>query len=155
VSRIEQLIAAAQRSHDFGDAAADNALCAVEYLRWDGEAAEWAAEKAAEAIAFDKENDDGPTWDDARTHEQGVQCELLRDIFGPPTRRSLDPVLLTPTVVSLAQAIYRDRSFDRMPILADALEDAGCTNADILSHCRQPGEHCRGCWVVDLLLGKE
>ena len=42
-----------------------------------------------------------------------------------------------------------------MPILADALEDAGCTNQDILNHCRGGGEHVRGCWVVDLLLGKE
>jgi hypothetical protein len=61
---------------------------------------------------------------------------------------------LTSTVTSLAQAIYTDRAFDRLPILADALEDAGCTNQDILAHCRQPGEHVRGCWVVDLLLAK-
>ena len=59
------------------------------------------------------------------------------------------------TVVQLAQAIYDDRAFDRIPILADALEEAGCTEAAILGHCRQPGEHVRGCWVVDLLLGKE
>ena len=58
-------------------------------------------------------------------------------------------------MVKFAQAIYDDRDFDRLPILADALEEAGCTNADILAHCRQPGEHVRGCWVVDLLLGKE
>jgi hypothetical protein len=55
----------------------------------------------------------------------------------------------------LAQSIYTDRAFDRMPILADALEDAGCDNADILNHCRQPGEHVRGCWAVDLILGKK
>jgi hypothetical protein len=55
----------------------------------------------------------------------------------------------------LAQAISDDRAFDRLPILADALEDAGCDNADILDHCRMPGEHARGCWVVDLILGKE
>ena len=61
----------------------------------------------------------------------------------------------TTTVVSLAQSIYDDRAFDRLPILADALEDAGCDSADILNHCRQPGEHVRGCWVVDLVLGKE
>jgi hypothetical protein len=58
-------------------------------------------------------------------------------------------------VVHLAQAICEERAFDRLPILADALEDAGCTNADVLDHCRQPGEHVRGCWVVNLLLGKE
>jgi hypothetical protein len=60
----------------------------------------------------------------------------------------------TSNVTALAQAIYCDRAFDRLPILADALEDAGCDNADILNHCRQPGEHVRGCWVVDLVLGK-
>ncbi len=46
------------------------------------------------------------------------------------------------------------RAFDRLPILADALEEAGCRDADILGHCREPGEHVRGCWVVDLVLGK-
>jgi hypothetical protein len=58
------------------------------------------------------------------------------------------------TVIKIAQAIYNERAFERLPILADALEDAGCDNADILRHCREPGEHMRGCWVVDLLLGK-
>jgi hypothetical protein len=58
-------------------------------------------------------------------------------------------------VVKLAESIYDERAFDRMPILADALEEAGCANADILAHCRQPGEHVRDCWAVDLLLGKE
>jgi hypothetical protein len=54
-----------------------------------------------------------------------------------------------------AQPIYAERAFDRLPILTDALEDAGCTWADILDHCRQPGEPGRGCWMVDLLLVKE
>ena len=58
-------------------------------------------------------------------------------------------------MVQIAQAIYDDRAFDRMPILADALEDAGCTDRAILDHCRSEGPHVRGCWVVDLLLGKE
>ena len=80
---------------------------------------------------------------------------LLRDIFPNPFRPVVaDPAWLTPTVRSIASAIYADRAFDRLPILADALEEAGCTNADILLHCRQPGEHVRGCWVVDLALGK-
>jgi hypothetical protein len=83
------------------------------------------------------------------------QCDLLRDIFGNPFRPvTLDPSWLTSTVTSLAQAIYADRAFDRLPILADTLEDAGCTNQEILAHCRGGGEHVRGCWVVDLLLGK-
>jgi hypothetical protein len=57
-------------------------------------------------------------------------------------------------VVALAETIYQGRAFDRMPVLGDALEDAGCTNADVLWHCRSDNEHIRGCWVVDLLLGK-
>jgi len=81
---------------------------------------------------------------------------LVREIFGNPLRPAVvDPSWQTSTVVALAQAIYHERAYDRMPILSDALEDAGCTNADILSHCRGPGPHVRGCWVVDLLLGKE
>ena len=59
------------------------------------------------------------------------------------------------TVVKLAQRIYDERSFDRLPVLADALEDAGCGDADILAHCRGTGPHVRGCWVVDLLLGRK
>ena len=54
-----------------------------------------------------------------------------------------------------AQAIYDDRALERLPVLADALEEAGCTDAAILEHCRGPGPHVRGCWVIDLLLGKE
>ncbi|MBL8798455.1 MAG: hypothetical protein JNM56_31460 [Planctomycetia bacterium] len=84
-----------------------------------------------------------------------MQLRLLRDIFGNPFRPvAVEPTWLTSTVASLAQAIYDERAFDRLPILADALEDAGCDNADILNHCRQPGEHVRGCWCVDLVLGK-
>jgi hypothetical protein len=66
-----------------------------------------------------------------------------------------DPRWLSSTVVSLAQTVYAERAFDRLPILADALEEAGCDNADILAHCRGDEPHVRGCWVVDLILGKE
>jgi hypothetical protein len=86
-----------------------------------------------------------------------AQADLLRGIFLPhphsPTK--LSSAWHTPTVVSLAQAIYDERAFDRMPILGDALEDAGCTTEEILEHCRSGCEHVRGCWVVDCLLGKE
>jgi hypothetical protein len=88
------------------------------------------------------------------------QAMLLRDIFGPLSFRSvtIDVSWLRwnhGTVSAIARRIYDERAFHDMPILGDALEDAGCTDADILTHCRQPGEHVRGCWVVDLLLGKE
>jgi hypothetical protein len=59
-----------------------------------------------------------------------------------------------PIAPTTAPPIYADRAFDRLPILADAFEDAGCDNPDILTHCRQPGEHVRGCWVINLRLGK-
>ena len=82
-------------------------------------------------------------------------CDILRHIFGNPFRPiSLNPSWLTSTVLALAQGIYSEKAFDRMPILANTLQDAGCDNADILDHCRQPGVHTRGCWCVDLLLGK-
>jgi hypothetical protein len=85
---------------------------------------------------------------------------LLRCIFGNPFRPTplVDRAWLAwrdGTVSKLAHAIYEQRRFSDVPILADALEEAGCSNPDILGHCRQPGEHARGCWVVDLLLGKE
>jgi len=92
---------------------------------------------------------------DALDAEAVGQSNLIRDIFGNPFRSIfVDSTWLTPTVVAIATAIYEDRAFDRLPILADALEEAGCTNADVLLHCRQPGEHVRGCWVVDLVQGK-
>jgi hypothetical protein len=91
--------------------------------------------------------------------EKGHQCILLREIFGNPFRSvEVDPSWLawnSGIVPKLAHAIYEDRTFDRLPILADALEEAGCDNADILSHLRGPEPHVRGCWVVDLILGKE
>jgi hypothetical protein len=82
--------------------------------------------------------------------------QVIHCIFGPLLFRRVfsDPSWLPSTVTNLAQGIYAECAFDRMPILADALEDAGCTHADVLNHCRQPGEHVRGCWVVDLVLGK-
>jgi hypothetical protein len=83
-----------------------------------------------------------------------IQPTLLREVFGNPfSPVTLNPSWLAPTVLTLANGIYEEKAFDRMPILADALQDAGCDNEDILNHCRQPGEHVRGCWVVDLLTG--
>jgi hypothetical protein len=79
----------------------------------------------------------------------------IQDVFGNPFRPvSLDPAWATSTVVSLARQMYEGRDFSPMPILADALQDAGCANDDVLDHCRGPGPHVRGCWVVDLLLDK-
>jgi hypothetical protein len=81
---------------------------------------------------------------------------LLRDICGNPFRAVVfDPAYLSPGMLSIARAIYEQLAFDRLPELADALEQSGCREQAILSHCRGPGPHVRGCWVLDLLLAKE
>jgi hypothetical protein len=91
--------------------------------------------------------------------EDAVQSAHLRDIFGNPFRRVKSKRSWRTwnggTVPKLAQVIYDERRFHDLPVLADALEEAGCADEDILAHCRQPGEHVRGCWVIDLLLGKD
>ncbi|HYT88796.1 MAG TPA: hypothetical protein VEL76_08820 [Gemmataceae bacterium] len=95
-------------------------------------------------------------WGDTSKVEQSEEAPLLRDIFGNPFRPFiLNVTWVTPAVTALAQTIYDQRCFQDLPILADALEEAGCTNADILDHLRGPGPHVRGCWAVDLILGKE
>jgi hypothetical protein len=100
-----------------------------------------------------------PAWIAAVRRAEQELVPLLRDIAGNPFRPvAIDPAWLAwhgGTVGKLAQAIYNERALERLPILADALEEAGCTNADNLDHCRQPGEHVPGCWVVDALLGKK
>jgi len=84
-----------------------------------------------------------------------AQAAFLRDIFGNPFRYvAVDSAWLTSTVKALARQMYESRDFPAMPILADILEDAQCDTAEILNHCREPGPHVRGCWVVDLVLGK-
>lgn len=100
----------------------------------------------------------GSEWREWQAKHRRCGCYYLRDIFGNPFRTfAIDPLWVERNdriVPKLAQAIYEEYAFDRLPILADALEEAGCTDSDILNHCRQPGEHVRGCWVVDLILGK-
>lgn len=92
-------------------------------------------------------------------YEQANQSILARDIFGNPFKQvsinSFWTISNDGTVAKLAQVIYNDRRFEDMPILADALIDAGCHDEEILNHCRGEGPHARGCWVLDLLLGKE
>jgi hypothetical protein len=83
------------------------------------------------------------------------QSPLLRDIFGNPFRPvTFDPAWRAADTSGIAARMYDSRDFSAMPILADALEEAGCTNPDLLLHAREPGVHIRGCWVVDLVLGK-
>jgi hypothetical protein len=120
----------------------------------------------------------------ASAAEQRDQAALLLDLFGDhlgpitdqgrwlsyadgslrwsllPSRRDtrIDPTWLRwadGAVLGLAQAVYEEQAFERLPILADALEEAGCDDAGLLAHLRSPGVHARGCWAVDALLGKE
>jgi hypothetical protein len=113
----------------------------------------------------------GVRYDDLRSYfdggwkdgpqERRAECHLSREVFGNPFRPViLDPAWSTPQVVALAQAAYDEREMPagtldaaRLAVLADALEDAGCDQPDLLGHLRGPGPHVRGCWAVDLLLG--
>jgi hypothetical protein len=99
---------------------------------------------------------DSPSYQEAERSERLRQCALVREILGNPFRPvAFDPTWRTPQAVAVARTAYDERRWEDLPLLADALEEAGCTDAAILSHCRGPGPHVRGCWVVDLILGKE
>lgn len=144
-----------QGDTDFGFMAIGSAASALESAcDSDADRVEYAASESALASAYLKcgKDDRIPPPD---TLEFEYQANLLRDIVGNPSRPvTFDPTWRSDTVVALAEAIYADRAFDRLPILADALEEAGCDHSDVLAHCRGPGPHVRGCWVVDLVLGK-
>jgi hypothetical protein len=88
------------------------------------------------------------------------EADLIRDVVGnpfrPPSAVAAECLSWNDrTVEKLAGAIYQERGFDRMPILADALEEAGCRDEALLTHCREGRLHIRGCWVIDRLLGRE
>lgn len=98
------------------------------------------------------------TWAAAQAKSARDQVELIREVIGNPFREpQLGPRELGwegGLAVRLAEAIYEESAFDRLPILGDALEEAGCGDEAILGHCRAGGPHVRGCWVVDLVTGK-
>jgi hypothetical protein len=105
----------------------------------------------------------GPPWpadpqcSEERPGHMRFHAALLRDLFNPFRPVAPDPGWLTANggaARNLAAAIDDGRAFERLPILADALEDAGCTDRLLLGHCRGPGLHVRGCWALDLVLGK-
>jgi hypothetical protein len=89
--------------------------------------------------------------------ESAALCPILRDVVGPLPFRpvAFDPDWRTSDVTAMARGMYEARDFAAMPILADALQDAGCEDAAVLEHCRGSGPHVRGCWVVDLILSKD
>jgi hypothetical protein len=120
---------------------------ATRHLRSGGDAA-WVAFFVAHGLANTASRQDRPIPLTTLVPD-AAQCELLRDIFGNPfCPVAIDPRWLTwnfGTVPAIARHVYEERAFHDRPILADAA---------ILDHCRGPGPHVRGCWVVDLLLGK-
>jgi hypothetical protein len=148
-----------------GTADSYSVLAAASAAAWEFRSGADPLGHAADAIAWERrterltENWPEGRWPDAkRAAERKTQANLLREVIGNPFR----PVAVSPsclawnhgTVVTLAHGIYDERAFDRLPILSDALEEAGCTDRAILDHCRGPGPHARGCWAVDLLLCK-
>jgi hypothetical protein len=104
----------------------------------------WAAEEA----------EPGDGWEEAGFKARKLLCDLLRDLFDPFKRITLGPPCFSPAVVALGSTIYECRSFDRLPELAQALTDEGCTDAAMLAHLRSPGPHTRGCFALDAVLGK-
>jgi hypothetical protein len=131
------------------------------FATWDGPVSEDTVSLGVASTLASRRSDD--MREAATLAHDAEHAGLVRCILGNPFRPvAADPFWLTATVVSLAQAAYDNRILPagtldatRLAIPADALEDAGCTNSDILSHCRSEGLHVRGCWVVDLLLGKK
>jgi hypothetical protein len=104
-------------------------------------------------------------WDEGTGHysgwtgsqERAAQCAVLRDLFSPHWLGSIDPAALAGragVVKRLAEEIYAERQFGDLPILADLLEEAGCTDAELLGHLRGAGPHVLGCWALDAVLGK-
>ena len=130
------------------------------------------AAEEADGVADLAEESRTPGWNAARTaaaaagkaHAAAVRAarcgpydaELLREVLGNPIRPpAADPAWLTPVALAIAGAAYEERRFDGLPVLADALEEAGCMKEALLAHLRGPGPHVRGCWAVDLVLRKE
>jgi hypothetical protein len=152
--------AAANEAHE----AALQAETTSEVAPWD---LAFAAEAAGNALAGQPlaavratltavHNTEGGAGKRLSEEERRRQASLLRDLLGPIPFRlvEIDPSWRTPAVVALANAIYDDRCWDDLPILGDALSEAGCTDAEVLEHCREK-IHARGCWLTDLLLNKE
>jgi len=116
------------------------------------------ANAAASAIQAVVLNSQPAEVDASRLAERAAQAALLRDIFGNPFATTrIDASVLRwndGCVVRIAAGIYEERAFERMGVLHDALLDAGCNDADVLSHARDGESHARGCWLLDLLLNK-
>jgi hypothetical protein len=124
-----------------------------------GGGALYAADFAARGLACRAGKEGEPAYLASLAAEEAAQCNLLRDVFGDPSFPfRFDPAWLCGQggpAVERARAIYREGRFDDLPSLADLLERSGCRDPAVLAHCRGPGPHTRGCWVVDALLAHE
>jgi hypothetical protein len=175
---VLRALEAAERFAD-GAATGEGLRAAAELAMWAGDDSSWHSLEsasgswaaAAACYAKDFAAAQGVVHEVRRAHaeddvqrglEELAQCDLLRDIFGNPFR---PPPAISPSILAwndgivprLAAGIYESREFTptSLGVLADALEEAACGDAEVLSHLRGPGPHVRGCWVVDVLLGKE
>jgi hypothetical protein len=140
-----------------GESEASAAFAALNTTIRAEKAADYAAANAASAV-YHAATAPGRIPAVARAAERAAQAGLLRDIFNPFRPVRIDPDWLVwndGVVPRIARAVYDEKAFERLPVLADALEDAGYTDERLLSHCRAGGEHVRGCWAVDLVLGRE
>ena len=124
-----------------------------------GNGAGYAASFAARGLATLVDVEGSDRWSVAVSQEQAVQCELIRDVFGDPSRPfGFDPEWLRTDGVaaaSLARRIDEIGCFEELPALVRCLEQAGCRDRSVIEHCLGPGPHVRGCWVIDALLGRE
>lgn len=120
------------------------------------DASRYAVNEIVELHANSMEDEEGEhAYWKGKANAEGMLASALRDIFGNPFRPVIvDPSRLNHDIIDLARLIYNERAFNRMPELADALQAAGCADEDILKHCRGTGPHVRGCWVIDVALGK-
>ncbi len=150
----------ADRTYEgMGDMIADHGAIAITALC---EAKPWfpmgeGSASGISAVAAEARSNKRTSWSTARKQARHLHAHLFRDVFGNPFRPvAFDAGWRTDTALSLARHMYESRDFSAMPILADALQDAGCDHDDILNHCRDAkGFHVRGCWVVDLVLSKQ
>lgn len=161
---LEAWGAAAEEGHDDVPMALVRALPTAAMSAWHALDGDW---QCISGAAYALADSTAPEWEEpwklTRRKEAEAQARLARCVLGNPFRPpAFDPSWRTEAVVGLASKAYEERSLpagtldrDRLGSLADALEGAGCTNGYVLAHCRSEGDHVRGCWVVDLILGRE
>jgi hypothetical protein len=107
------------------------------------------------AVGLGRAGKQSDAWTVATASAIATQAELVREVFGNPYRRAILPASLrTPVVVGLARQAYAEHDFNLLPVLADALEDAGCQDGPLLAHLHGPGPHVLGCWALDEILGR-